>query len=126
MTKILIVDDSLVARMSLKSCLPKESVELAEAADGATGLALFTSFGPHVTFLDLTMPGMDGFQVLREMKAARPASIVIVLTADIQKRTIEMVTGLGAFTVLKKPPQKPDVLAALEQALALTGEHNDR
>lgn len=125
MIRILIVDDSLVARMSLKSCLPKEELELAEAEDGTAGLALFKSFNPQVTFLDLTMPGMDGFQVLREMKKLEPASLIIILTADIQKRTIDMVTELGAFAVLKKPPQKPDVLAALKQALASTGEPND-
>lgn len=124
MAKILIVDDSIVARMSLKSCLPKGEHEIADAADGASGVALFASFGPNVTFLDLTMPGVDGIQALKEMKQLRPDAVIVILTADIQKRTIEIVTELGAFTVLKKPPQRPEVLAALEQALAAAGESN--
>lgn len=124
MARILIVDDSIVARMSLKSCIPKELHELAEAADGATGIALFNSFDPDLTFLDLTMPGMDGIQALKEMKLVRPGAIVVILTADIQKRTTEMVNELGAFTVLKKPPQKQEVLSVLEQALQATGATN--
>lgn len=124
MAKILIVDDSVVARMSLKSCMPKEIHELAEATDGAGGVALFNSFTPDLTFLDLTMPGVDGIQALKEMKLARPDAIIIILTADIQKRTIEMVNELGAFTVLKKPPQKQEVLSVLEQALQAAGVSN--
>ena len=88
----------------LKSCLPKELHELAEAADGASGVALFSSFAPAVTFLDLTMSGMDGAQALKEMKQIRSNTVIIILTADIQKRTIEMVSECGAFAVLKKPP----------------------
>ncbi len=124
MARILIVDDSIVARMSLRSCLPKELHELAEAADGAGGVALFNSFVPTLTFLDLTMPGMDGAQALKEMKQIRPDAVIIILTADIQKRTIDMVNELGAFTVLKKPPQKQEVLSVLEQALQAAGANN--
>ncbi|MDY0301061.1 MAG: response regulator [Trichlorobacter sp.] len=121
MAKILVVDDSLVARMSLKSCLPKDNHEIAEANDGAKGVAQFTNFAPDVTFMDLTMPGMDGIEALRGIKQINPAAIVIILTADIQKRTTEIVTELGAFAVLKKPPQRPEVQAIFEQALKAAG-----
>lgn len=124
MARILIVDDSIVARMSLKSCIPKELHELTEAADGATGIALFSSFAPDLTFLDLTMPGIDGIQALKEMRLLRPNAVIIILTADIQKRTTEMVNELGAFTVLKKPPQKQEVINVLAQALHAAGASN--
>lgn len=121
MAKILIIDDSIVARMSLKSCIPKEGHEITEATDGASGIELFNTFKPDVTFLDLTMPGMDGTQALREMKLIRPEGVIIILTADIQKRTIEMVNDLGAYKVLKKPPQKTEVLETLNEVLASAG-----
>lgn len=121
MAKILIIDDSIVARMSLKSCLPKEGHEIAEAGDGASGIELFNSFKPDVTFLDLTMPTMDGSQALKEMKQIRPEGVIIVLTADIQKRTIDMVNDLGAYRVLKKPPQKTEVSETLNEVLASAG-----
>lgn len=118
MAKILIVDDSLVARMSLKTCLPKEAGhEIAEGKDGAEGIALYQSFNPDVTFLDLTMPGMDGIAALAEIRTIDPAARVIILTADIQRRTIERVTELGAFAVVKKPPVKEVVQAELARAL---------
>ncbi len=118
MARILIVDDSLVARMSLKSCLPKEvDHEIAEGKDGAEGVALYQSFQPDVTFMDLTMPGMDGIAALAEIRAIDPAARVVILTADIQRRTIERVTELGAFAVVKKPPVKEVVQVELARAL---------
>lgn len=119
MAKILIVDDSLVARMSLKSCLPKDAGhEIIEGKDGADGIALYQVHRPDVTFMDLTMPGMDGIAALAEIRAIDTSARVIILTADIQRRTIERVTDLGAFAVVKKPPTKEIVSAELERALA--------
>lgn len=118
MAKILIVDDSVVARMSLKTCLPKEvGHEIAEGKDGAEGITLYQSFRPDVTFMDLTMPGMDGIAALAEIRTIDPTARVIILTADIQRRTIERVTELGAFAVVKKPPVKEVVQAELARAL---------
>ena len=118
MAKILIVDDSVVARMSLKSCLPKETGhEIAEGKDGTEGITLYQSFRPDVTFMDLTMPGMDGIAALAEIRTIDPTARVIILTADIQRRTIERVTELGAFAVVKKPPVKEVVQAELARAL---------
>lgn len=118
MARILIVDDSVVARMSLKSCLSKEAGhEIAEGKDGTEGLALYQSFQPDVTFMDLTMPGMDGITALTEIRAIDPTARVIILTADIQRRTIERVTELGAFAVVKKPPVKTVVQEELARAL---------
>lgn len=124
MAKILIVDDSLVARMSLKSCIPKDAgFEIKEGNDGSVGIALFQSFRPDVTFMDLTMPEVDGMTALKEIKKIDPTARVIILTADIQRRTIERVTELGAFAVVKKPPVKEAVLAELKKALAAGNGH---
>jgi two-component system, chemotaxis family, chemotaxis protein CheY len=108
--KILIVDDSPISRKMLKSCIPAECVkEFLEAGDGLAGLNIFKEASPDVTFLDLTMPVMDGVQALEEMKKHNPDAVVIVATADIQAKSIEKVMGLGAFHVLKKPPTKESV-----------------
>ena len=67
--KILIVDDSPISRKMLKSCLPKDDgSEIHEAGDGRAGLEKFKEIAPDITFLDLTMPVMDGAQALEEMK----------------------------------------------------------
>jgi len=125
MAKILIVDDSIVARMGVKSCIPKDqNHELAEAGDGATALALFRTMRPDVTFLDITMPDKSGLEVLEELRMDFPDAVVIILSADIQKQTQEKAHKLGAFSIVKKPPVKEVVQAELVKALAITGVNN--
>lgn len=103
--KVLIVDDSPVSRMIVKKCLPKDrDFEIFEAGDGREGLEKFKAVAPDVTFMDLTMPVMDGFQALEEIRTADPAAVVIVLTADIQQKTVDRVMAAGAVTVIPKPP----------------------
>jgi len=120
MAKILIVDDSMVARMSVKSCIPKDQGhEIFEAVDGKSALEMFRKLLPDVTFLDLTMPDINGIVVLDELKKEFPVSLFIVLSADIQKQTQERVRELGAFAMVKKPPLKEIVQAELAKALAM-------
>lgn len=122
MAKILIVDDSIVARMSVKSCIPKDQGhELFEAGDGAKALETFKSILPDVTFLDLTMPDINGLEVLEELKRDYPDSVIIILSADIQKQTQERAHQLGAYTMVKKPPVRDVVQAELAKALAYLG-----
>jgi two-component system chemotaxis response regulator CheY len=119
MARIMIIDDSLVARMSLKACIPKDcGHELKEGNDGSVAIELYQSFKPDLTFMDLTMPGVDGMTALAEIRRLDPTAKVIILTADIQTRTIERVMELGAFGLLKKPPIKDAVQAELGRALA--------
>src|SRR6266496_2626581 len=108
--KILIVDDSPISRKMLKSCIPKDQgYEFFEAGDGLAGLEVFKEICPHITFMDLTMPVMDGVQALEEIKKLDKDAVVIVCTADIQVKSIEKVMGLGALLVVKKPPTKESV-----------------
>jgi len=122
MARILVVDDSLVARMSIKNCIPKDQGhELLEAADGAKAIELFRSSLPHVTFLDLTMPDINGLEVMAELRIDFPEAVFIILSADIQKQTQERARALGAFSIIKKPPVKEIVQAELTKALSFAG-----
>lgn len=115
--KVLIVDDSPISRKMLKSCFPKESgYEFFEAGDGLAGLEQFKRIGPDITFMDLTMPVMDGMTSLTEIRKFNPRALVIVATADVQIKSITRVLELGALLVLKKPPSKESVRDALAQA----------
>jgi two-component system chemotaxis response regulator CheY len=115
--KILIIDDSIVARKMLKRFIPKDrGYELHEARDGRAGLEMFREINPDTTFLDLTMPVMDGVEALREIKKVDADAVVIVNTADVQASTIDQVIGLGALMVLKKPPAEGGVAEALARA----------
>ena len=67
--KILIVDDSPISRKIMKSCIPKDrGYELCEASDGFAGVEAYKSFQPDVTFMDLTMPVMDGTCATEEIR----------------------------------------------------------
>ena len=115
--KILIVDDSPIARKILKSCIPKDrDYGLYEAGDGQDGLNKFTEIRPDVTFLDITMPVMDGIQALEEIKKIDADAVIIMCTADVQPKSILKVAALGALTVIKKPPSKETIQEALLKA----------
>jgi len=115
--KILIVDDSPIARRILKKCIPKDTeYQFYEAGDGLEGLKQFKEISPDVTFLDLTMPVMNGMETLEEIKKVDQDAVVIVATADVQIKTIFKVMDLGALMVLKKPMSAKAVKDALLNA----------
>lgn len=115
--KILIVDDSPIARKMLRASIPNnDSFEIMEASDGQKGVDTYKEFNPDVTFMDLTMPVLSGYEALKEIKKINPTAVVIVLTADIQPKSIASVMESGAYTVLKKPAQKQSIADTLEKA----------
>ena len=118
--KILLVDDSPISRRMLKSCIPKDrEYEFFEAGDGLAGLEAYKQISPDVTFMDLTMPVMDGTQATEEIIKFDKNALIIVCTADIQIKSVTNVLELGAFIVVKKPPSKDTI----EEALAKAEEH---
>jgi two-component system chemotaxis response regulator CheY len=124
--KILLIDDSPIARKILKNCMPRDrEYEFHEACDGQEGLNKFIEIKPDVTFLDITMPVMDGIESLEAMKNADKNAVIIMCTADIQPKSILKVAALGALSVIKKPPSKEKVQIALlkaEEILQQSGE----
>jgi len=117
---ILIVDDSPVARKILKSCIPKDKgYEIFQAGDGKVGLEKHIEINPELTFLDLTMPVMDGVECLGEIKKYNQKAAVVVITADIQVQVVEQIKELGAVTVIQKPVNKDK----LSEALILVGKY---
>ncbi len=116
-TKVLIVDDSMTARHFLKNCLAERDVQLLEAKNGQEALEVFAAENPDLVFLDITMPVMDGFEALPRLKELGPRTPIVVLTADVQSKTVERIMDLGAFLFLKKPPRKPVILDALDKCL---------
>ena len=115
--KILIVDDSPISIKIIKSCMPKDKdYELFDAADGQTGVEKYKELKPDLTFMDLTMPVMNGFQALEEILKLDQKALVIILTADVQIKAVAKAHDLGAFSVVKKPPSKESILAAIKEA----------
>ena len=113
----MIVDDSPIARKMLKSCLPKDQgFEFYEACDGREGVEKYKSICPDLTFMDLTMPVMTGYEAIVEIIKHDSNALVIVVTADVQLKAIKTVLDSGAYMVLRKPLKKEDLLIALSKA----------
>lgn len=120
--KILLVDDSPISRRMMKSCIPKDrGYEIYEAGDGLAGFEAYKANQPDVTFMDLTMPVMDGSESTARIREFDPKAVVIVCTADIQIKSITNVLDLGALMVMKKPPSKETVEDALSKAAEVIG-----
>ncbi|OGR04914.1 MAG: histidine kinase [Deltaproteobacteria bacterium RIFOXYD12_FULL_50_9] len=115
--KILIVDDSPVARLILKKCLPQDrDFTFLDAGNGQEGVEIFEKENPDLVFMDLTMPVMNGMQALEIIKKKNNNALVIVVTADIQSKSLMEVAKLGALMVLKKPPTQEKAEKAIRKA----------
>ncbi|HYJ88640.1 MAG TPA: response regulator, partial [Pyrinomonadaceae bacterium] len=78
--RILVVDDEPMMADSLKQNLMEEGYSVDTAATGAEAIELFDQGGHHLAICDLQLPDMDGLEVMRHMKDARPTTEVIVVT----------------------------------------------
>ena len=100
--KILIIDDSLLSRNILKRTIGIEH-ECIEASDGMRGLELYFLEKPDLVFLDLTMPGISGMEILQQLREVDPKARVIIGTADIQNFSRQRAEELGAAGYVAKP-----------------------
>jgi DNA-binding response OmpR family regulator len=80
MARILVIDDESSILDLLDTVLRRKGHEVVLAELGRKGMKLFQQEHPHVTILDLKMPDMDGFDVLREIRTLDPNAPVIILT----------------------------------------------
>jgi len=121
MAKILLVDDSALARRILRRCLEPEGHQIIEAQDGISALEAYFLEKPDLVLLDLTMEGMHGLDVLREMRRLDPSARVVVATADIQESTQRMAQEAGACGFVVKPFVQKQVLEVVGRALPAVG-----
>lgn len=101
--KLLLVDDEREFVQTLSERLLMREVHSATAYDGETALDILSEDDPEVMILDLKMPGIDGIEVLKKVKATRPEVEVIILTGHGSEKDRELCMSLGAFAYLQKP-----------------------
>lgn len=115
-TPVLVVDDSSMSRKLVIKALPPDwDVEVTQASNGQEAIELYRKGRAHVIFLDLTMPVMDGYQVLESLKREGLNSFVIVISADVQPKAQERVKELGAIAFLKKPVKTEEIKRVLQE-----------
>lgn len=103
-TPIMICDDSKLARRQLARSLPEDwDVDITFAEDGADALTKIRAQQPEVLFLDLNMPNLDGYGVLKHIYDQGLDIQVVVVSGDIQPEARDRVMSLGAIDFIKKP-----------------------
>ncbi len=117
MSRILIIDDEKNIRRTFGMVLKSEGFEVAEAADGEAGLEAWRADGADVVILDIRLPGKDGLEVLREMRAEDPAQQVVMISGHGTIATALEATREGAFDFLEKPCSRERVVLAVRNAL---------
>lgn len=113
---ILVCDDSTVARKQVMRCL-KECIDadIQQATNGKEALEQLRQRHFDLLCLDLTMPEVDGIEVLEQIKISKIESYVLVISADIQQKMQARVAQLGAIDFIHKPINKTQLSTALHK-----------
>jgi CheY-like chemotaxis protein len=117
--KVLLVDDEPDVLLATRLLLQTAGYSVLEAKTGEEALALVEEGKPDAIFLDLRMPGMDGWDVLAELRARGYLERipVIVLSAHGSPGRVEQSLELGAKAYVRKPFRKADLTRALDAVL---------
>ena len=113
---VLVVDDEELTLRTISRGLRGENFEVLTARSGEEALRIFAEEKPDLTLLDIVLPGIDGVEVLRRLKQANPAAIILMMSAyHMVDRAVEAMK-LGAFDYLIKPFHLADLIATLQRA----------
>lgn len=113
---VLICDDSAIARKMVQRSLPQDfASEISLATNGKEAIQHLLENQTALLFLDLTMPVMDGIEVLQEIRARSIEVFVIVISGDIQPEMKQRVGQLGALDFIEKPVDQNKLAVVLEK-----------
>jgi DNA-binding NtrC family response regulator len=117
-TEILIVDDEKNVRLMLKNALGNDDFAIRVAVNGEDALLKMAELAADVVLLDMKMPGMEGIQVLREIRLKYPTAQVIMITAYGNVETAVEAMKLGAIDYLRKPFSPVQIRDLVREVLA--------
>lgn len=114
--RFLIVDDTRFMRLMLTDILRKLDYEVVgEADNGEKAVALYRELKPDVVFMDISMPGMDGVEALRQIRRMDPKSVVIICSAVSQQDLIDGAVKEGASGYVMKPFKPKQIREVIEK-----------
>ncbi len=123
MSKVLLIEDDEFILSLYAEKFTRTGFEVEIAKDGAKGLAALKEYSPDVILLDITMPNVDGFEVLEKIKENKKMAgvAVVILTNLSDDPTINKAMGLGADSYIVKSSSTPtEVVAKVENILEIS------
>jgi two-component system nitrogen regulation response regulator NtrX len=125
---ILVVDDEPQILQMVGGILLDEGFEVLSAPDGEIALRMVAEEAPDLVLLDIALPGMDGLQVLEEMKQKYPTLPVVMISAYGSVENAVKATRLGAYDFIEKPPHADKILLTIRNGLEMArlAEENRR
>jgi signal transduction histidine kinase/DNA-binding response OmpR family regulator len=119
--KILTVDDKLINRQLLIKLLSPLGFEVKEASNGAEAIAIWDEWEPHLIWMDMRMPVMDGYAATKHIKSTTKghATAVIALTASVLEEEKAIVLSAGCDDFLRKPFSEHTIFDALTKHLGI-------
>lgn len=124
--RVLVVDDEADFLTTLVNRLRKRNLEVSGVESGEKALGLLDKEPFDVVILDVKMPGMDGVEVLREMKRKWPLLEVIMLTGHVSVEAGIEGMKLGAFDYIMKPMDIDDLVDKMRKAFQKKSNHEEK
>ena len=118
--RVVLVEDNEVFREALELMLAmRPEIEVvASVADGAAAVEAALEHRPDVVLVDYRLPGLDGVQATKELRARMPGLGVVALTASADEAQRAELLAAGAYACLRKDQELDEIVAAIEQAAA--------
>jgi CheY-like chemotaxis protein len=123
--RILVIDDNPEVVDLLVTCLREEGYGALGALTSDEGLQLVIPYRPDLVLLDLTLPGMNGIEVLKRIRSIAPATKVIMVTASIDPLLAREALDLGALAYVDKPFDVAYLTRVVVMALRPDTEQSD-
>ena len=113
---LLVVDDEALTLRTISRALREEGYEVFLASSGEEALAVYAQEKPDLALIDVVLPGIDGIEVLRQIKRQNPAAIVLMMSAYHQVERAVEAMKLGAYDYLIKPFHLADLANTIRRA----------
>ena len=125
--RVLVVDDDDNSRHLLVKLLQPLGFELREAREGEEAIATWQAWEPHLVWMDMRLPGMDGREATRRIKGTPRGreTIILALTASSFEEEREQLLGAGCDDFLRKPFRENDLLEMMSRHLGITYAYGD-
>ncbi len=115
MKRVLIVDDAVFMRMQIQSMLENNGFEvIGHAGSGDEAMEQYMSLKPDIITLDITMPGKDGIQVLKEIRAIDKDISIVILSAQSGEESIVEAVREGVNDFIVKPVTEEELMKVIK------------